>query len=246
MTDLSREARELVRRAKAAEVPAGAFDRARVRAALDARLALGAGAGAAAAAAGAGSRGHASWTVVARWVVGLGVVGLAAAGARVAFIERPTAELGAATAQIAAPMVPAATTTAAQEPSDPPTIAVTDLPSAPPSGPTRAAARVHTASPAAPPGEEQAVSEELSILLRAQTAMRAGSPEAALAALDEHARRFPAGALAEERSSERVFALCALGRTADARVEAAHFLSAFSKSPSAARVSVSCGAEPRP
>jgi hypothetical protein len=244
MTDLSREARELVRRAKDVEGP-GAADRARVRAKLDARLALGAGAGAAAAAAGAGSRAHLSWVGVTKWVVGLGVVTMAAVGAGTYFAGRPTAERTAATAQVAAPVVPAATT-AAPEPSSPPAIAVTDLPVAPPSAPARAAARVRVASPAEPPGEEQAVSEELSILLRAQAAMRAGSPEAALAALDEHARRFPVGALAEERSSERVFALCALGRTADARVEAAHFLSAFPRSPSAARVSASCGAQPRP
>jgi hypothetical protein len=243
MTDLSREARELLRRAKDAEAP-GAGDRARVRAALDARLALGAGAGAAAIVAGAGGRAHVSRAVMAKWIVGLGVLTLAAASGGTYFGASAPAQRAPATTQTASPVIPAPTS--AQESSDSPAIAVTDLPVAPPSPQPRAVPRVRSASPAERSADEQAVSEELGILLRAQTAMRAGRPEAALAALDEHARRFPLGALAEERSSERVFALCALGRTGEAHVEAARFLSAFPRSPAAARVSASCGAQPRP
>jgi hypothetical protein len=249
VTDLSREARELVRLAKDTE-SSGAGDRARVRAALDARLAIGAGAGVAAASAGATGRAHVSgavvakWAVMTKWVVGLGVVAIAAAGAGRYFGARATGERPTAIAQAARPVIPGPTS--APESSDSPTIAVTDLPVAPPSAPARAVPQVRSTATAESQAEEQAVSEELSILLRAQTAMRAGQPDAALAALDEHTRRFPLGALAEERSSERVFALCALGRTDDARSEAAHFLNAFPRSPAAARVRASCGARSQP
>jgi outer membrane protein assembly factor BamD (BamD/ComL family) len=87
------------------------------------------------------------------------------------------------------------------------------------------------------------VAEEVEVLTRAHTALRGGSPDEALAALDEHARRFPKGALAEERSSERVLALCAAGRKAEAHVEGERFLRLHPRSFFAARVRGSCAAE---
>jgi RNA polymerase sigma-70 factor (ECF subfamily) len=61
--------------------------------------------------------------------------------------------------------------------------------------------------------------------------------------LDKHARSFPNGILAEERAAERVLALCALDRMADARAAASAFLRAHPHSPLAARVKSSCAGE---
>jgi hypothetical protein len=75
--------------------------------------------------------------------------------------------------------------------------------------------------------------------------MRSGDPRRALDLLDEHARTFPNGILAEERSVERVSALCTLGRVAEAREEATRFLRATPDSPLAESVRSSCGAPER-
>ena len=61
-----------------------------------------------------------------------------------------------------------------------------------------------------------------------------------MALLDEHARVFPHGALREERSAERVLALCAIGQTNAAHEAAAAFLGQYTDSPLRARVRSSC------
>jgi len=57
---------------------------------------------------------------------------------------------------------------------------------------------------------------EVALLSRAETELRAGRPGKALLALNEHQRKFPRGALAEERTAARIQALCALGRSDEA------------------------------
>jgi len=57
---------------------------------------------------------------------------------------------------------------------------------------------------------------EVALLSRAETELRAGRPGNALLALNEHQRKFPRGALAEERTAARIQALCALGRSDEA------------------------------
>jgi hypothetical protein len=59
--------------------------------------------------------------------------------------------------------------------------------------------------------------------------------------LDDHARTFPHGVLSEERSTERITTLCALGRVDEAREEARRFLAAAADSPLAKVVRSSCG-----
>jgi hypothetical protein len=86
---------------------------------------------------------------------------------------------------------------------------------------------------------------EIALLRDARHALRGGQPAEALALLDEHARRFPSGALAEDRAAERVFALCALGDVAQARAEGVRFLATHARSPYADAVRGSCGS-PRP
>jgi hypothetical protein len=63
--------------------------------------------------------------------------------------------------------------------------------------------------------------EEVAILTLAGKELHNGRPASALKALDEHQRRFPSGALAQERSAARIQALCALGRTSQAEAESA-------------------------
>jgi len=90
---------------------------------------------------------------------------------------------------------------------------------------------------------------ETALLRRAQSALAAPSAESAvtaLAALDEHARRFPTGTLAEERDATRAIALCAAGRVDEASTAARAFLTAHPGSPLAHRVRAVCTQPPAP
>jgi hypothetical protein len=60
------------------------------------------------------------------------------------------------------------------------------------------------------------LSDEVSILSRAETELHSGRAANAMKLLAEHERKYPTGILAEERTAARVQALCALGRTAEA------------------------------
>lgn len=95
-----------------------------------------------------------------------------------------------------------------------------------------------TSSPSgpAPSGFES----EIALLRESDRALREGTPNAALAKLDEHARRFPHGSLSEERTVSRIVVLCALGRTTEARAAGDAFLAARPSSPHAGRVRASC------
>src|SRR5208283_4452338 len=85
------------------------------------------------------------------------------------------------------------------------------------------------------------VAAEVRLIGEAHTAIRGGDAERALALLDEHARRFPKGALGEERDAARINALCALGRTSEARDATERFLRAAPLSPHAGPLRTSCG-----
>ena len=84
------------------------------------------------------------------------------------------------------------------------------------------------------------LAQELALLGRAQRAINGGEPESALALLAEHARRFPNGAMAEEREAARVVALCRAGQSDRARAAASRFLRERPNSPLAARVGAAC------
>jgi hypothetical protein len=106
--------------------------------------------------------------------------------------------------------------------------AVPDLPSAPsPQSDEPPAARLVAPEGVSRPIDAQkppsrsrdGLSEEVALLSRAETELHAGRAAKALVALAEHQRRFPRGALAEERTAARIQALCALGRNEEANAQ---------------------------
>jgi hypothetical protein len=139
--------------------------------------------------------------------------------------------------------------------------AIAPTPPAAPAAEPRGAARPRNdalpapAEPAAVPSLAQAtptpaaldeLPAETALLRRAQAALSLHTETSAgeaLAALDEHARRFPAGTLAEEREATRALALCAAGRIGEAQGAARSFLAAHPTSPLAHRVRAACPAE---
>lgn len=82
--------------------------------------------------------------------------------------------------------------------------------------------------------------DELGLLRSAYEALRKKKPERALGLLDQHASRFPEGALSESRKVARIIALCQAGSRESARAEAARFLELSPRSPHAARVRSLC------
>jgi hypothetical protein len=65
------------------------------------------------------------------------------------------------------------------------------------------------------------LAEEVEILSRAQTELRSGRFAGAIRVLEGHARKFPRGALNQERIAARIQALCGLGRLTEASSELA-------------------------
>lgn len=80
------------------------------------------------------------------------------------------------------------------------------------------------------PATADSLPEEVRLLSRAEQQLSAGHADDALRTLGEHARRFPTGALAEERLAAQVQSLCALGRTGEAKVELARLARAYPQS----------------
>lgn len=101
-----------------------------------------------------------------------------------------------------------------------------------------------TAVPSAlvvPQRKAENLTEELAILSKAASELRAGRAGVALRLLDEHRRKFPAGRLVEERRAARVQALCALGNRAEAEAELARLVRTSPRSPHVARAQRACG-----
>src|SRR5688500_15389498 len=236
---LGPDARSLIAAADGADDPSSA-DEARIRTRLVARLALTAGTGIAATTAAktaAASTGTAATTTLAAKIaIGIAVVSATTAGSAVMYertmheraptvVEAPVATTHAPT--IAAPRATVAATMTTTPTPEPP--AVPASPEPPP--PATVTVTVHATATAAPapivkPVSKPAVStapaaaaqvasdtiaEEAALLRGAHTSLASGDGTSAMRALDEHARRFPRGALAEEREAARVMALCAQG-----------------------------------
>jgi hypothetical protein len=237
-------------------------DRARVRAALLAKLGVGTGLATAASTSTAaisatGTVGHtASSAATAGFAAKvLGVVAfVAVVGGAGALAYRATQRPN--TASSALPLAPAVRPS---EPSTPPPAPLESAPvpparSAPrekvrpnaaPVGAAAATTRVETSldpsSPDALPSLNPTTLEAETRLVRAgMAALRGGDPAAALDLFDQHARSYPNGALAEERAAERITALCDLNRVDEANRAAAAFVREHSSSPLVARVGAGC------
>ncbi len=110
-----------------------------------------------------------------------------------------------------------------------------------PSAPTAAPPSAEPTSSAASSTAADPLASENELIARAQRALASGQAGQALAALDEHARRFPSGMLAPEREAARALALCAAGRTSEGRAAAAPFVKDDADSPIAKRIRSACG-----
>lgn len=98
--------------------------------------------------------------------------------------------------------------------------------------------------PAAPtPNDGAHVIEETRLLTRAWAAIRAGEYDRALSLTDEHLRRFPKGALVEEREASRTVALCQLGRRRGVHPALRRFVRSYPGSVHEARVRAACDPE---
>jgi hypothetical protein len=99
----------------------------------------------------------------------------------------------------------------------------------------------HVTRRAPPPPPASDLAQETRLLRDADRALRAGDPASALTLLDQHAARFPKGALAPERTAERLIVTCELGVADPRRVES--YLASRGASPLAARVRKACAAK---
>jgi len=90
------------------------------------------------------------------------------------------------------------------------------------------------------PSDTSTLAAETALLQRAQTALAAGDPGAALARIDEHRESFADGVLARERDALRVTALCDAGRREDSRAAAAAFVRRHPASMLTERVQGTC------
>jgi RNA polymerase sigma-70 factor (ECF subfamily) len=120
-----------------------------------------------------------------------------------------------------------------------PSISVDALPNA--ARPTSSA----TGSASTPPPATDTLEREARLLADARRAVQRGDDKGALLLLDEHARVFPKGWLANDRVVEHIVVLCNLGRQAEAMREATTFLQGRADSPLTHRVATSCAGQPR-
>lgn len=82
-----------------------------------------------------------------------------------------------------------------------------------------AALGVYPSAQTIEPSTNDSLAHEVAILSRASAELHEGQPQKALDQLAEHQRKYPEGLLVQERLAARVQALCALGRTVEARAE---------------------------
>ncbi len=170
----------------------------------------------------------------------VGLAALALATGVVVLGDRdPVTPPVAESAALASPKRAASETARPEErPAPEPVIEVRDLPDAP-KAPTFASA-------VKPPIDrsidiDSSLEIETRILREARAARLAGAADRCLSLVEEHASRFPNGALAPERDAERISALCAVGRVEEARQRIAEFERRGASAALLGRVRASCG-----
>jgi hypothetical protein len=247
MDDLSREAQDLLRAARSFDDPSGA-DAERVHASVLAKVGIAVGAGAAITAA-TTSIAASPAALLGATVVKLGAAivvagGLATAG-YVAW-RAPSPKSVPAVVEARDPQ------TVAPEPLAPmiaPSVMNPPEPAVQAPAPVPAkAARARPAPPASDrssraPRTTPDLEGEARLLEQADADLRRGDANAALARLAEHAARYPAGALREEREGVRVVALCRAGREAEGRAAAERVLARSPRSALATRIRAACSGE---
>ena len=170
----------------------------------------------------------------------------------------PLATVPAPLASLAAPPLPPASVVVAPAPGPSlrrsssevmgPASAVAEagevVPSAPAVARPEAPADLPEPVSAAPPAAASSLAEEVAVLRAADLALRRGEHALALRGFEEHARRFPQGALREEAEGGRIVALCGL-RRAEGPARASRFAQAHPRSLALHRVLAACGPAPR-
>lgn len=164
-----------------------------------------------------------AWVAAATFVLGAAagaVVGPRLAGEKGAPNPMQSAPIGTSTSAVVSAEKPRPTTPVAEAA---PTVDVRDLPrvnaSAQPS--------VSASSTASTRAATSDLTAERSLLDVARTALGRGDFANALASADAHQKRFPKGALAEEREALAVQALAGAGRKEEARARAERFARSF-------------------
>ncbi|HET7543213.1 MAG TPA: hypothetical protein VFK05_25240 [Polyangiaceae bacterium] len=239
MSDLTEGGKALVHAARQADRPSEA-DRERVLALLRERLGDAALlATTAVQAPSAASRAALLRSKLLKW----GWVGptVLVAGAAVWFAPHAGQQRQAAPAASASVLSAPAAPSAAAEVAPSPSAQVVD------GTPTRAESAEGASraiDPQKTPRARDSLAEEVALLSRAETELHAGRPAKALVVLAEHQRKFPRGALAEERTAARIQALCALGRTEEANAQLRQLLHISPKSPQEERARQACRATP--
>jgi hypothetical protein len=92
------------------------------------------------------------------------------------------------------------------------------------------------------PAADDPLLAEVTLLRRAQRALHDGQPGKALELAARHAALYPKSQVGVERDGLRVFALCALGRKAEAHALATELLARAPRSPLRASLAESCAA----
>jgi len=239
MSGLTPHAQELVRAGREALRPSAA-DRERVSLALAPKLGAGL--------AGAGTSALSTTSVAAKATtlkLVAGLVGFGLVGGAVVLGLRSEAPPPTTPPPVSAvsPLAPTPTATPG-EPS--PAVSTTLVPAV--ASPEEAPRGAALAAPPAPStgkpdvalGPAESLAQEVAILSRAGADLHAGRPAAALVALAEHQRKFPRGALTQERTAARVQALCALGRKQEAQSELDRLARVSPNSPLEARSRQAC------
>lgn len=238
MTSLGPKARALIQVGREA-YGAKSGDRERIATALRGRL------GAAALPPGGSAvqpLGTTGWAVAARVAIGVSVVGGAAFLAARPNANVPQAAAWHASNSSTVVVAPPASETPEAEARAPAALAPATTETAPATPETAAAVSPSSDAPAASSARaHDGLAQEVALLSRATSALRSGHAADALRLLDEHQRRFPNGALSQERRAAKVQALCSLGRSKEAHAELAQLPA---RSLAAARARQACDSAP--
>jgi len=219
MAALSSKARAVIQEARV-EMRPSAGERERLEALLDAHLSA-APVPSPVKTPAAPPRYAGGWRLVTSLTVGAALVGGAA------YLLRPNTDPGATP-------VPVSSTTEAPAPA----LAV----QAPEAHEPTAPEPVHVKQPIeaqAPQRSQDRLAQEVALLSRATSDLRAGRAGAALKSLDEHQRKFPNGMLTVERRAVKAQALCTLKRVSEGRAELSRLAP---QSPAAGRAKQLCDA----